>query len=105
MPPIALEFLRNSEATQGDWSSVQCLMNAAAPLKETQAKELCTLYGCVVTQWYGMTEASPSISSQREDETHVAGTIGRPLPGVEMRIVDEDGKGRLYNSRLLAHIL
>ncbi|KAK7707916.1 hypothetical protein SLS63_013597 [Diaporthe eres] len=92
VPPIALEFLRNPEATKGDWSSVQCLMNAAAPLKETQARELCKRYDCVVTQWYGMTEASPSVASQREDETSIGGTIGRPLPGIEMRIVDEDGK-------------
>lgn len=94
VPPIALEFLRNPEATKGDWSSVQCLMNAAAPLKEKQARELCKRYACVVTQWYGMTEASPSVASQREDETQIGGTIGRPLPGMEMRIVDEDGKGR-----------
>lgn len=71
-------------------------MNAAAPLKESQARELCKRYNCVVTQWYGMTEASPSVASQREDETHISGTIGRPLPGIEMRIVDEAGKGRFY---------
>lgn len=98
VPPIALEFLRNPEATKGDWSSVQCLMNAAAPLKEKQARELCKRYDCVVTQWYGMTEASPSVASQREDETHIGGTIGRPLPGIEMRIVDEDGKGQFIVS-------
>lgn len=98
VPPIALEFLRNPEATKGDWSSVQCLMNAAAPLKEKQARELCMRYNCVVTQWYGMTEASPSVASQREDETQIDGTIGRPLPGMEMRIVDEDGKGRFNMS-------
>ncbi|KAL1856378.1 hypothetical protein Daus18300_010750 [Diaporthe australafricana] len=92
VPPIALELLRNPEAAKGDWSSVQCLMNAAAPLKKEQADQLCKRYGCVVTQWYGMTEASPSVASQREDETHIAGTIGRPLPGMEMRVVDEDGK-------------
>ncbi|KAG8162978.1 hypothetical protein KVR01_007456 [Diaporthe batatas] len=91
VPPIALEFLRNPEAAKGDWSSVQCLMNAAAPLKQKQSLELSRRYGCVVTQWYGMTEASPSVASQREDETNVDGTIGRPLPGMEMRILDENG--------------
>lgn len=71
-------------------------MNAAAPLKQNQARELCKRYNCVVTQWYGMTEASPSVASQREDETHISGTIGRPLPGIEMRIVDETGKSQFY---------
>lgn len=68
-------------------------MNAAAPLKQKQSRELSRRYGCAVTQWYGMTEASPSVASQREDETHIDGTIGRPLPGMEVRIVDENGDG------------
>lgn len=71
-------------------------MNAAAPLKDNLAKALCKLVGCVVTQWYGMTEASPSVISQREDEAHVPGTIGRLLPGMQLRIIDEEGQGIYY---------
>ncbi|KAH7137401.1 4-coumarate-CoA ligase [Dactylonectria estremocensis] len=89
VPPIALELLRNP-ATQGEYPSIKCLINAAAPLNQRQADQLCEKFGCVVTQWYGMTEASPSIASQRENEVGIPGTIGRLLPGIEMRIVDED---------------
>ncbi|KAM5344308.1 hypothetical protein ACJ41O_012845 [Fusarium nematophilum] len=92
VPPIALEFLKNPIADTGDYSSVQCLVNAAAPLSQQQANALEKRLGCVVTQWYGMTEASPSIASQREDETNVPGTIGRLLPGIEMRVLDEEDK-------------
>ncbi|KAH7367113.1 4-coumarate-CoA ligase [Plectosphaerella cucumerina] len=92
VPPIALEFLRNPVASEGDYSSVQCLVNAAAPLDQRQADELSKKIGCVVTSWYGMTEASPSVASQREEETNIRGTIGRLLPGMEMRVVDEEGK-------------
>ncbi|RNJ60325.1 hypothetical protein D7B24_008707 [Verticillium nonalfalfae] len=91
VPPIALEFLRNPLAAQGDFSSVQCMMNAAAPLNQRQADELTKRFGCAVTQWYGMTEASPSVASQRENEVNLKGTIGRLLPGIEMRIIDDDG--------------
>ncbi|KPM42922.1 hypothetical protein AK830_g3618 [Neonectria ditissima] len=92
VPPIALEFLRNPIAATGDYSSVQCLVNAAAPLNQRQADQLAEKFGCVVTQWYGMTEASPSIASQREDEANVPGTIGRLLPGIEMKVIDENFK-------------
>ncbi|KAK7409176.1 hypothetical protein QQX98_008669 [Neonectria punicea] len=95
VPPIALEFLRNPIAATGDYSSVQCLINAAAPLNQRQADQLAEKFGCVVTQWYGMTEASPSIASQREEEVNVPGTIGRLLPGIEMKVIDENYKGRL----------
>ncbi|KAJ9138149.1 Acetyl-CoA synthetase-like protein [Pleurostoma richardsiae] len=91
VPPIALEFLRNPIASEGDYSSLQCLINAAAPLSQRQADELSGRLGCAVVSWYGMTEASPSIASQREDEARIPGTIGRLLPGIEMRVLDEYG--------------
>jgi 4-coumarate--CoA ligase len=96
VPPIALAILQSPLSTKADFSSVRCLMNAAAPLKDNLAKALCKLVGCVVTQWYGMTEASPSVISQREDEAHVPGTIGRLLPGMQLRIIDEEGQGIYY---------
>lgn len=49
--------------------------------------------GCSITQWYGMTEASPSVISQRENEVEVVGSVGKLLPGMSMKIVDHEGKG------------
>jgi long-subunit acyl-CoA synthetase (AMP-forming) len=40
-----------------------------------------------------MTEASPSVISQREDEVGMTGTVGKLLPGMSMKIVDSEGKG------------
>jgi 4-coumarate--CoA ligase len=93
VPPLALEFLNNPAARIADYSSVKAVINAAAPLKQETADRLCAFMGCVVTQWYGMTEASPSVASQREDEVHIQGTIGRMLPGMELKIIDGSGQG------------
>lgn len=93
VPPIALAMLRSPLMAKADFSSVKCLMNAAAPLKPELADALCNRIGCVLTQWYGCTEASPSVISQREDEAHIRGTIGRLLPNMQMRIVDSHGTG------------
>ena len=41
---------------------------------------------------YGLTEASPTIAFEREDEPRKPGSTGRPVEGVEVRIVGEDGK-------------
>jgi len=94
VPPIALALLQSPLAAHADFSSVKCIMNAAAPLKQALADALSKRMGCVLTQWYGMTEASPSCISQREGEAHIPNTIGRLLPGMQMRIVDENGRGR-----------
>lgn len=57
-----------------------------------------------MTQWYGMTEASPSVISQREDETEIKGTVGKLLPGMAMKIVDDKGRGQSnYLSREQSH--
>ena len=43
---------------------------------------------------YGLTETTGTVSMNRHDDTleAVATTVGRPLPGVEVRIVDDDGQ-------------
>ncbi|KAL6232493.1 hypothetical protein BDW75DRAFT_247126 [Aspergillus navahoensis] len=91
VPPIALRLLQSSNADV-DFTSVKCLINAAAPLNEVVSAELSRRMGCKITQWYGMTEASPSVISQHEDEVGITGTVGRLLPGMSMKVVDSEGR-------------
>ncbi len=44
-------------------------------------------WGIVISEGYGMTEASPSISSNNYNNFKM-GSVGKPLPGVEVKIVD-----------------
>ncbi|OJJ05341.1 hypothetical protein ASPVEDRAFT_86695 [Aspergillus versicolor CBS 583.65] len=91
VPPIALRLLQSTNE-RTDFSSVKCLINAAAPLKEVVSSELSRRMGCTITQWYGMTEASPSVISQQDDEVAMTGTVGRLLPGMSMKVIGADGK-------------
>ena len=51
-------------------------------------------FGLVVAEGYGLTEASPVVTSSTGlDPKH--GSVGRVLDGIEMRIVDEDGDDAL----------
>ncbi|HEV3002457.1 MAG TPA: AMP-dependent synthetase/ligase [Solirubrobacteraceae bacterium] len=59
----------------------------AAPI----AKEILEFFwacGVPVMEGYGMTETATVASTQTPDD-HKFGTVGRPLPGVEMRIADD----------------
>lgn len=47
--------------------------------------------GILLLEGYGLTEAAP-IVSVRESRRPVPNTIGPPLPGVEIKILDKDGK-------------
>lgn len=101
VPPIGVamlnakeELLKDDHGRMRDLSSLKCLMNAAAPLKLNLADALSKRYGCALTQWYGMTEMSPSVSSQREDEVEgdARGSCGKMNPGIEAKIVDDEGQ-------------
>jgi len=48
-------------------------------------------FGSVVLEGYGLSETSPVASSTHPDRERKPGSIGTPIEGVEMRVVDEDG--------------
>src|SRR6478672_9620356 len=47
-------------------------------------------FGCVVLEGYGLSETSPVASFNHLDREHKPGSIGTPINGVEMKVVDED---------------
>lgn len=53
-----------------------------------------------IVQTYGQTEASPRITCLLpQDSERKIGSVGRPIPGVCVKVVDEDGKELPANSR------
>ncbi|NKY16202.1 long-chain fatty acid--CoA ligase [Streptomyces somaliensis DSM 40738] len=49
-------------------------------------------FACAVLEGYGLSEASPLACVNRIDRERVAGTVGVPVDGVEMRVVDRAGR-------------
>jgi long-chain acyl-CoA synthetase len=49
-------------------------------------------FGCIVLEGYGLSETSPVASFNRPDLERKPGSIGVPVRGVEMKLVDDDGK-------------
>ena len=47
--------------------------------------------GVMLSEGYGMTEASPVVSCNPFDNSMRIGTIGMPVPSTDVRIVDEEG--------------
>jgi long-chain acyl-CoA synthetase len=48
-------------------------------------------FGCKVLEGYGLSESSPVASFNHPDRERKPGSIGTPIEGVEMKIVDDDG--------------
>ncbi|HEV2310552.1 MAG TPA: AMP-binding protein [Acidimicrobiia bacterium] len=74
------------------FASVRLAVSGAAALPEPVAAGFRERFGVVVHQGYGLTEASPIVSTTALGPTPPRpGSIGRPLPGLTVRLVDEDG--------------
>jgi long-chain acyl-CoA synthetase len=48
-------------------------------------------FGCKVLEGYGLSETSPVASFNHPDRERKPGSIGTPVDGVEMKVVDDDG--------------
>lgn len=76
-------------------SSLRFLISGGAPLPPEVAEGFTTL-GVGFLQGYGLTETSPVLTLNPEDKPQAA-SIGKPLPGAEIKIMnpDENGIGEL----------
>src|SRR5262249_6385686 len=49
-------------------------------------------YGCMILEGYGLSETSPVATFNHPDRARRAGSIGTPIRGVELRLIDEFGR-------------
>ncbi|HUC38285.1 MAG TPA: AMP-binding protein [Acidimicrobiales bacterium] len=73
-------------------AGVRHAIAGAAALEPEVAERFEHRFGVPVWQGYGLTEASPAVSTSLGTGRNRAGSVGHPLPGVELRIVDEGGE-------------
>ncbi|MET0284317.1 MAG: AMP-binding protein [Polyangiales bacterium] len=90
VPTMFLSMLRVEEPY--DTSSMQRWIVGAAPMSVAQIIEFEARFGGVLHVGYGLTEASPTVAAEREGEPRKAGSTGRPLEGVEVKVVDDEGQ-------------
>ncbi len=71
-------------------SRIRLLISGSAPMTAELHRAVAGRTGCRVLERYGMSEAL-MITSNPYDGARVAGTVGFALPGVEVRVCDDDG--------------
>lgn len=68
---------------------VRLLASGASPLAPAVIEAFRTRTGRTVHEGYGLTETAPVVSSTLASREAKPGSVGRPLPGVEVRLLDE----------------
>jgi len=74
------------------FASVRLALSGAAPLPSAVLHRVLDVTGHHVFEGYGLTETAPVLSTTLMSEVAKPNSIGRPVPGVELRLVDEQGQ-------------
>jgi long-chain acyl-CoA synthetase len=83
-------------------ANVRLLISGSAPLPPAVFEQFATTAGKPIWEGYGLTECSPVVSITLVSGRPKAGSVGRPLPGIDVMLVDkggdpaEDGTGEIY---------
>jgi fatty-acyl-CoA synthase len=75
-----------------DTRSLRAIITAGAPLSAPLACEAMDLLGDILYNFYGATETGLNTMACPADLRRSPGTIGRLVPGNEIRLLDDDGK-------------
>ncbi|HEX2850032.1 MAG TPA: AMP-binding protein [Acidimicrobiales bacterium] len=94
-PPMYQAWVALPEADPAAFSTVRIAVSGAAPLPPAVAAAFEQRFGVPVHEGYGLTEASPVVTSSVVGQRARHGSIGVPVPGVEVRLVDADGEDAL----------
>jgi long-chain acyl-CoA synthetase len=88
-PAMFITMLNSPEAQKYDLSSLQSCLSGAAPFPVASLLAFQKKFNCTVYEAYGLSEASPAVSTNYHNRPTKPGSIGQPIPEVEVRIVDE----------------
>jgi len=88
-PPMYLAWSAQPDLRES-LETVRLMVSGAAPLPPAVFEQYRT-YGYPVWEGYGMTETAPVVTSTLVSGRPKAGSVGTAIPGVEVRLIDEDG--------------
>ncbi len=94
-PPMWASWSVLPDADPADMRSVRLAISGAAPLTPEIANAFTGRYGIPIWEGYGLTEASPTVTSSVMGGAPKPGSIGVPIPGVEVKLMDDDGEESL----------
>jgi long-chain acyl-CoA synthetase len=91
VPRLFLGMLFHEEADRYDIRSLKFCITGGATMPPQYVPEFNGKFHTILVDGYGLTESSPVCTLSRPDGPQKPGSIGTAIPGVEIRIVNEEG--------------
>jgi long-chain acyl-CoA synthetase len=90
VPTMFGALLHHPERESFDTSSLRTCITGGASMPVEVLRGFEESFDAVVLEGYGLSETSPVACSNHPDKERKPGSIGTPIDGVEMQVVDED---------------
>jgi long-chain acyl-CoA synthetase len=91
VPTMYSAMLHHAGGSQADLSSLRVCVSGGAAMPVEVLRGFEAAFGCMILEGYGLSETSPVASFNHPDAVRKPGSIGTPIEGVEMRLVDSLG--------------
>ncbi len=91
IPSMFGVLARLKEARREDFRSIYLAISGGEPLPKRVYEAFRDRFGVELLEGYGLTETSPVVSLNVPG-AHRPGSVGRPLPGIEVQAVDSEGR-------------
>jgi long-chain acyl-CoA synthetase len=92
VPTMFAAMLHQPDRERADVSSLRLCVSGGSAMPVEVMRGFEEAFGCIVLEGYGLSETSPVASFNHPHAERKPGTIGTPIRGVEMRLVDDEGR-------------
>ncbi|MFD7155684.1 long-chain fatty acid--CoA ligase [Kribbella sp. NPDC059898] len=92
VPTMYAAMLGVPDRAQYDVSTLRTCVSGGAALPVEVLRGFEEAFGCIILEGYGLSESSPVASFNHPNAVRKPGSIGTPIEGVRMRVVDEERK-------------
>lgn len=89
VPTMYQALLDHPKISTTDFSSLRVCISGGAPLSAELKARFEAATGAVVVEGYGLSESAGVISANPYESEGKAGTIGQPIPGTRVKLVDK----------------
>ena len=91
VPTMYAAMLHHPARATADTSSLRTCVSGGAAMPVEIMRGFEQIFGCMILEGYGLSETSPVATFNHPGRVRKPGSIGTPVEGVQMRVVDADG--------------
>ncbi|PBQ01156.1 long-chain fatty acid--CoA ligase [Pseudomonas congelans] len=96
---LFVALMNHPEFKNLDFSTLKSINSGGTALVKATAERWAQITGCTIVEGYGLTETSPVASANPYGALARLGTVGIPVPGTAMKVIDDNGVELSFGER------